>query len=440
MKTLSRPTGTQDWVKDRAQQLSHVERTLSAVFESYSFEPIRLPMMETVDLFKRGVGDATDIVEKEMFLLQGRGAETGSQDVLALRPEGTASTVRALQQEGLLYNQQQRVYYSGSMFRYERPQKGRYREFYQLGAEAFGFAGPDLDVELLLLARDCWQALGIEHYLTLELNSIGSADDRIAFGAALKAFLLPHASELDSDSQRRLERNPLRILDSKSAQTQHILTDAPRLEDFINPVAQAHFESLCEWLDDFGLAYRRNPRLVRGLDYYNNTVLEWMTDRLGAQGTVCAGGRYDGLVERLGGKPTPAAGFAMGLDRIVLLSELRQAEQQGLAAPANPVDVYLCIAQADSARAAERVAQRLRMALPALKLRVHRGGGKLDKQLKRADQSGAEVALIVGPEEVAAGTVVVKPLRGTGEAGAVAEDQLADRLQALLTVVPSTRL
>ena len=433
MSGLSRPTGFQDWVGPRARDLATVERTVGDVLDRYTFEPIRLPMMETIELFKRGVGDATDIVEKEMFLLESRGEDDNAQ--FALRPEGTASTVRALQQEGLLYNQQQRVYYGGSMFRYERPQKGRYREFYQIGVEAFGFSGPDLDAELLLLARDCWAALGIAEHLSLELNTIGSAADRAAFGAALKAYLEPLASELDEDSQRRLLRNPLRILDSKDARTQALLVDAPKLEDFVNDAAREHFAGLTAMLDGLGVTYQRNDRLVRGLDYYNNTVFEWTTTSLGAQGTVCGGGRYDGLVALLGGKAMPAAGFAMGLDRIVLLREVvaRQARE---CTTDRVVDVYFCVAGAAQQQLAEALAGELRKTLPTLKLRVHLGGGKLDKQLKRADQSGAQVALILGSNEAESGTVMVKPLRDDGASEPVSQGELAARLVVLLKTEP----
>ncbi|MEM9743672.1 MAG: histidine--tRNA ligase [Pseudomonadota bacterium] len=453
MSTLARPTGTQDWTGARARELAVVERVLFEVIESYSFEPLRLPMMESVELFKRGVGDATDIVEKEMFVLERRGnadtsdgargdgekgdgekgdGEKGDREALALRPEGTASTVRALQQEALLYNQQQRVYYAGSMFRYERPQKGRYREFYQVGVEAFGFAGPDLDAQLLALAADCWRALEIEGHLNLELNTIGSSADRARYGEALRSYLAPLRGELDQDSQRRLERNPLRILDAKAPRTQELLEAAPKLTDYINAEARAHFDELLRVLDGLGIAVRLNPRLVRGLDYYNNTVLEWTTEDLGAQRAVCAGGRYDGLVELLGGKPMPAAGFAFGLDRIVLLRELAASDNNATPIGGHPADVYLCAPKGVDSLQVELVARRLRSSLPGLKLRVHLGGGKLDKQLKRADSSGAQVALIFGPDEAAADTITVKPLRGNGDEQRVALVDVAQRLEAML--------
>ncbi|MGI9327253.1 MAG: histidine--tRNA ligase [Pseudomonadales bacterium] len=421
MKGLQAPRGMQDWPPQRARSLQQVESALTAVFAGFTYEPVRLPMMESVELFKRSVGEATDIVEKEMFLLQERDGDGGQ--LLALRPEGTASCVRALLQQGLLFNQQQRVYYNGSMFRYERPQKGRYREFYQIGAEAFGFAGPDLDVELLSLGTACWRALGIAEDVRLELNSIGSSADRAAFGAALVDYLQPMATELDADSQRRLQANPLRILDSKNPQTQALLEHAPKLEDFINPQAQAHFQGVMELLSELGIQFTRNNRLVRGLDYYNNTVFEWITDGLGAQGTICAGGRYDGLVEQLGGKPTPAAGFAIGIERVELLCSQRQQ-------PSNSaVDAYLCIQSETQLGWAHAVAAQLRGALPELKLRVHAGGGKLEKQLKRADACGAQVALIAGEREQQAQALQYKPLRRREDSVALALPDLLERLK-----------
>jgi histidyl-tRNA synthetase len=404
----------QDWAGGPARDLASLERTLIGVMEQFSFEPVRLPHLESVALFKRGVGEATDIVEKEMFLIQPR--QEDSREQLALRPEGTASCVRALLEQGLLFNQQQRVYYSGSMFRYERPQKGRYREFYQLGAEAFGYAGADLDAELLALAARCWQLLGISERVSLQLNNIGSAEDRRGFGAALVDFLMPRAEGLDADSRRRLDSNPLRILDSKSPDTQAILAGAPRLAEFVNEDSRSHFAQLTELLAALGIEYTVNERLVRGLDYYNNTVFEWVTEDLGAQGTICAGGRYDGLVAQLGGRPTPAAGFAMGLERVLLLCAAQQ-----IYPGADPVDAYLCVVGDAHRGHALAQAQALREALPGLRLRCHLGGGKLDKQLKRANACGAAVALILGDAEVSQAVMQYKPLRG-GEASQLALD------------------
>ena len=419
---IQAPRGMQDWPPERASRLREVERVLEGVLDGFSYEPVRLPTMESVELFKRGVGEATDIVEKEMFLLRERDADKG--DTLALRPEGTASCVRALLQAGLLFNQQQRVFYSGSMFRYERPQKGRYREFFQIGAEAFGIAGADLDAELLSLGRQCWQALGIADRVTLQLNTIGSSADRAAFGAALKDYLEPRRDALDADSQRRLDANPLRILDSKVADTQALLADAPRLDEFINPEAREHFAQLTALLDELGIPFQRNERLVRGLDYYNNTVFEWVTDDLGAQGTICAGGRYDGLVEQLGGKPTPGAGFAIGVERVELLQQLLD-DNVGR----SPVDAYLCIQSTDLTGWAHGQASALRKALPHLRLRVHAGGGKLEKQLKRANACGASVALIAGSAERASDALQFKPLRSGEPLAVLSLEAIIERLK-----------
>jgi histidyl-tRNA synthetase len=330
-------------------------------------------------------------------------------DSITLRPEGTAGCVRALVQHGLVFNQTQRVFYAGPMFRYERPQKGRYRQFWQIGAEAFGLAGPDVDAELIALGRSFWAALGIGAEVRLELNTLGSPQARAAYRDALVAYLTPHRERLDEDSRRRLERNPLRILDSKDPGTREILAGAPELPAFIDPESRAHFAALCELLDRLGIAFQVNAHLVRGLDYYTRTVFEWVTDALGSQGAVCAGGRYDGLVERLGGRPTAAAGFAVGLDRLVLLHEAVHGEASAAAAAA--ADVYVC-ALADHLQGwAFEVAEKLRLALPAFRIRVHAGGGKLKNQLKRADQSGARFALVIGEDEAAEGRPALKYLR-----------------------------
>jgi len=396
-----------------------VQGTLLAVLDSYAYEEVQLPLLERTELFSRGVGEVTDIVEKEMYSLEDRDG-----DSLTLRPEGTASCVRALQQHGLLYNQTQRVYYSGPMFRYERPQKGRYRQFQQVGAEVLGFAGPDVDAELLLLGQAFWTALGLAGQLRLELNTLGSGSARQAFRDALTAYLEPQREALDADSRRRLETNPLRILDSKVPETQALLAGAPRLADYVDDEGRRHFEALLGLLDGLGVAYTVNDRLVRGLDYYTHTVFEWTTDALGAQGAVCAGGRYDGLVERLGGKAMPAAGFAVGVDRVVLL-----AEQQGLEPPA-PADVYLCVADAQAVGPALALADRLRGALPGWRVRCHGGGGKLKNQLKRADASGARWALILGDDELAGGSLTLKPLRTQEEQLTLPVDDAIARLRS----------
>ncbi|MEQ1438573.1 histidine--tRNA ligase [Fontimonas sp. SYSU GA230001] len=383
----------------------HLHAVAARTFAAYGYGEIRLPLLEHTALFARSIGEVTDIVEKEMFTFQDR-----EGDSLTLRPEGTASTVRAGLEHGLLHNQQQRLWYAGPMFRHERPQAGRYRQFHQLGAEAYGMAGPDIDVEIIALSARLMRNLGIGG-LKLELNSLGSAAARAAYRAALVAFLERHAASLDADSQRRLHTNPLRVLDSKSPQTQAILRDAPTLLDALDAESRAHFEALQQGLSDLGIAYTLNPRLVRGLDYYGRTVFEWTTDRLGAQGTVCAGGRYDGLVEQLGGSPTPAVGWASGVERLLLLMKA-----QGIAAPDSAVHAYVCTLGEAAQRAAVRLAEQLRDRFPALRLIVNAGGGKLAAQLKRADRSGARLALILGDDEVAAGGVQVKSLRA-GTAG-----------------------
>ena len=381
-----------------------VEDTLRQVLDGFAYEEVHLPLLEFTELFSRGVGEATDIVAKEMYSLEDRDGTS-----ITLRPEGTAGCARALQQAGLLFNQTQRVFYTGPMFRYERPQKGRYRQFDQIGAEVFGLAGPDVDAELLALSWNFWQALGIQSQVTLELNTLGSAQCRAGYRQALVDYLTPQAKALDEDSQRRLTSNPLRILDSKSPQTREILERAPSLPDFIDTASREHFDRLCELLEQLGISWTHKPQLVRGLDYYTHTVFEWVTSALGAQGTICAGGRYDGLVELLGGKPTAGAGFALGLERVILLTENHGplAEQDFSAAS----DVYCCVLNTADQGWAMSVAAKVRQAQPNLRVRVHAGGGKLKNQLRRADLSGASWALLIGEDEVANNQVTVKSLR-----------------------------
>jgi len=385
-----------------------VENAVRRVLHQYAYEEVQLPLIEATELFSRGVGEATDIVEKEMYVMQDRDG-----DSLALRPEGTAGCVRALEEAGLLYNQVQRVFYTGPMFRYERPQKGRYRQFTQIGAEAFGFAGPDVDAELLDLTARCWRELGVADHITLELNTLGSRESRLAFREALVNFLSPHKAELDADSQRRLTTNPMRILDSKVPKTRDILAGAPELPQFVDHESRVHFDGLQQLLSDLGIPFLQNPALVRGLDYYTHTVFEWVTDRLGAQGTVCAGGRYDGLVETLGGRATPAAGFGMGLERVMLLHEVLYPDALAVEQSA---DLYLCIQDPSLQEATARIANQLRDGLPTLRVRSGLGAGKLKAQFKKADASGARWAVVIGVDEMARGTVTVKPLRaGDGE-------------------------
>lgn len=410
--------GMRDVLPQEARRWREVADAVTAVIRSYAYEELQLPLLEFTELFARGVGEATDIVEKEMYTLNDRDG-----DSLSLRPEGTASTVRALNEHGLLFNQTQRVFYSGPMFRYEKPQKGRYRQFYQIGAEAFGFAGPDVDIELILMSAECWRVLGLSDHVLLELNTIGAQPARAAYRDALVAYLEPRQSELDPDSQRRLRTNPMRILDSKNDRTQQVLEGAPLLSQYIDDDSRVHFDQLCAALDAAGVAYVANPKLVRGLDYYTHTVFEWTTQTLGAQGTICAGGRFDGLVEQLGGRSTPAAGFAMGLDRVVLMHE--QLSQKPLA---EAVDVYVCYAHESMMRAAQTLAQDLRV--DARRVRLHMGGGNFKKQLKRADASGADWALILGDQEIADDTVTVKNLR-SGEQATVTKSDLEGQLTQL---------
>jgi|TARA_B100001123_G_scaffold62977_1_gene69075 histidyl-tRNA synthetase len=409
--------GMRDIVPGQVERVSFVESCLLDTVTSYGYDEIRLPIIEQAGLFSRGLGEATDAVEKEMYLLDDR---DGGK--LALRPEGTASCVRAVINAGMLREGKQRLWYSGWMFRHERPQKGRYRQFYQIGVEAFGYPGPDIDVELINIAGSMWKRLGVQDEVTLEINSIGSRETRDRYKQVLVEYLTPFVSDLDSDSRRRLNTNPLRILDSKNVKTQEILTDAPELIEFLDESSTKHFEDLCERLERDNQAYRINPRLVRGLDYYTHTVVEWTTERLGSQGTVCAGGRYDGLIEQLGGVDTPAAGFALGLERVVLLHE-------SLGHPVNTssVDIYIAIIGDESYPYARRVAGILRN--NALRVRVHQGGGKIKAQMRQADKSGAKWAVIIGEKEIAENMLSVKFLRTDKEQRSVTLEAAIDLLK-----------
>ncbi|MFT7088251.1 MAG: histidyl-tRNA synthetase [Glaciecola sp.] len=378
-----------------------VEARIRELASSYHYQEIRTPILESTDLFKRSVGEATDIVEKEMYVFADRNG-----DSLALRPEGTACAVRAGTQHGLLYNQQQRLWYMGPMFRHERPQKGRYRQFHQLGMEAFGFEGPDIDVEMILIGARLWKSFGISDKVELQINSLGNAQARSDYRDLLVAYLQQHIDDLDEDSKRRLSTNPLRVLDSKDKNTQAIVANAPKLIDHLDEESQQHFTKLCERLDTLGIQYYVNPALVRGLDYYNRTVFEWVTSMLGAQGTICAGGRYDGLVEQLGAKATPAVGFAMGIERLVLLVESTQLEPM-----VNNADVYVTAMGEDAALAALVLVERLRDQFSYLKLQLHCGGGNFKKQIKKADASGAKIAIIIGDQEVNSKMFGIKWLR-----------------------------
>ncbi len=397
--------GMNDILPDETPCWQLLERTVAAVLGAYGYGEIRLPVVEKTALFKRSIGEVTDIVEKEMYTFDDRNGES-----MTLRPEGTAGCVRAAIQQGML-NTPRRLWYAGPMFRYERPQKGRQRQFHQTGVESFGISTPDMDAELIVLCARLWRQLGLTDCVALQINSIGNADARKAYRDALVAYLQEHLEALDADSQRRLHSNPLRILDSKSPETQAILDNGPTLKDFLDEESNADFARLCELLDAAGVAYLVNRRLVRGLDYYNKTVFEWVTDRLGAQGTVCAGGRYDGLVQQLGGKSTPAVGFAMGMERLVLL-----LAEQGVEADASTVDVYVVAVGSDAELMALVATERVRETNPQLRIMQHAGGGSFKSQMKKADKSGARVALIWGEDEVVAQAVTIKSLReGDGE-------------------------
>ncbi|SEP66996.1 histidyl-tRNA synthetase [Ectothiorhodospira magna] len=401
-----------------------LESTLRDVLAGYGYQEIRLPIVEHTELFARSIGEVTDIVSKEMYTFEDRNG-----DSLTLRPEGTASCVRAGVEHGLLHNQQQRLWYMGPMFRHERPQKGRYRQFHQIGVEAFGMAGPDIDAELILMTARMWQRLGLDQ-VRLELNSLGSAEARAAYREHLVAYFQARQDQLDEESRQRLHTNPLRILDSKNPDLRPLIQEAPSLLDHLDEASSVHFQTLQAILTQAGVTFTLNPRLVRGLDYYGRTVFEWVTDALGAQGTVCAGGRYDGLVAQLGGRATSAAGFAMGVER--LLSLLEDAGR--LPAPPAP-QVYLVLAGADTVAPGMALAETLRSALPGLRLLVNGGGGSLKAQFKRADRSGATWALILGETELAAGQVSIKPLRDPERPQmTVSMDDLTERLPELLAL------
>lgn len=421
-KNIQAIRGMNDYLPEDTALWQRIEGSLKQVLGSYGYNEIRMPIVEQTPLFKRAIGEVTDVVEKEMYTFEDRNGES-----LTLRPEGTAGCVRAGIEHGLLYNQEQRLWYIGPMFRYERPQKGRYRQFNQLGVEVFGLQGPDVDAELILLTARWWRALGISEHVALELNSIGSLEARANYRDALVAFLEQHKDKLDEDCKRRMYSNPLRVLDSKNSDIQALLNDAPELGDYLDDESREHFAGLCELLEQSGIPYTVNQRLVRGLDYYNRTVFEWVTHSLGSQGTVCAGGRYDGLVEQLGGRATPAVGFAMGLERLVLLV---QAVNPDFKAPAT-VDAYVISSGAGTQSAAMQLAEKLRDALPELKVMTNYGGGNFKKQFARADKWGARVALVLGEDEVANQQVVVKDLQ-SGTQETLAQSEIAARLASML--------
>lgn len=414
------PTETPTW--------QYIERVTQALVQSYGYREIRFPVLEQSQLFKRSIGEVTDIVEKEMYSFADRNG-----DELSLRPEGTAGCVRAAEQHSLLYNQQQRLWYRGPMFRHERPQKGRYRQFHQVGIESFGMAGPDIDAEIILISVALWRALGLGQSVRLEINNIGTAADRKAFGVALTTFLQQHKAELDEDSQRRLLSNPLRVLDSKVAGTQALLANAPSLAEFVSPETTAHYEQLKQLLRANNVDFIENSRLVRGLDYYNNMVFEWITDELGAQGTVCAGGRYDSLVSQLGGRGTPAVGLAFGMERLVLLLE---TAGQLPDAVSQVLDVTVLASDDVDAGQVLMLAEQLRDSLPGVRILSHCGGGKFNSQLKKAYNSGARVAVIVDPvPDAGEQTVRLRHLDDEGRSETVALQRLAGAIRDALAGV-----
>ena len=419
-KTIQAIRGMNDYLPTETPLWQWVENKVRSVLSAYGYAEIRMPIVESTPLFARAIGEVTDVVEKEMFTFDDRDEES-----LTLRPEGTAGCVRAGIEHGLLYNQEQRLWYMGPMFRYERPQKGRYRQFHQVGVEIFGIPNPEIDAELIALTARLWKDLGIFDHVTLQLNSIGSLEARKNYRQALVDFLQNHIDILDEDSKRRLTTNPLRILDSKDQRVQEVLNDAPKLHDYLDDDSHEHFAQLCALLDSLGIQYEINQKLVRGLDYYNKTVFEWVTSALGAQGTVCGGGRYDGLVEQLGGHATSGVGFAMGLERLVLL--VQEVNTQ-ITLP-SAVDIYIVYQGEGTTVAAFNLAEKLRSELPHLRTLLHCSGGNFKKQFKRADKSGAKLALVIGEDEVKNQQVVVKNLLQHSEQAVVALTDIINHIQ-----------
>ena len=417
-KKLQSVRGMRDILPEQSSSWQFIENTARELFNGYGYKELRTPIIESTDLFKRSIGDATDIVEKEMYTFEDRNG-----DSLTLRPEGTAGCVRAGMQHGLLHNQQQRIWYIGPMFRHERPQKGRYRGFYQAGIETYGIATPDIDAEVIAVAARFWKKLGFKN-VRLEINSLGSNEARQVYRDILVEYFSAHQEQLDEDSQRRLHKNPLRILDTKNPRMKQLVADAPDLLDFLDDESKEHFESLKERLDVMGIKYQVNSRLVRGIDYYNRTVFEWITDDLGAQGTICAGGRYDGLVKQLGGRETPACGFGIGLDRLQLL-----VEEQGLDKSEFDPNIYFVMVGKEAELVGLSAAESLRDSYSDLRIIVNGGSGSFKSQLKRADNSNADYAFILGGSEVEEKTITIKPLRKgleTSEQLTIPQDQLTD--------------
>ena len=417
-KTIQAIRGMNDCAPTESPLWQWVEGQVKQVLASYGYSEVRMPIVESTPLFARAIGEVTDVVSKEMYTFW------DNDEQLTLRPEGTAGCVRAAIEHGWIYNNEQRLWYMGPMFRHERPQKGRYRQFHQAGVEVFGIANPEIDAELIILTARLWKALGIDQHVSLQLNSIGSLEARANYRSALVAFLENHQDLMSDEEKERLVKNPLRILDTKNQALQQVLNDAPKLLDYLDEESRTHFATLCQLLDDMGIAYEVNPKLVRGLDYYNKTVFEWVTSALGAQGTVCGGGRYDGLVEQLGGHAAPGVGFAMGLERLVLL-----VQEVNAAVPvANTVDVYLVYSGEGATLNAFQLAETIRSALPQVRVMTHCSGGKFQKQFKRADKVDAKLALVIGESEVAEKTVVVKDLRSSAEQVTISQADIIETL------------
>ncbi len=422
-KKIQSIRGMNDLLPNDSATWQQIEKIVKNVLNSYGYNEIRTPIVEDTALFKRAVGEVTDIVEKEMYTFNDRNDES-----LTLRPEITAGCVRAGIEHGLFYNQEQRLWYLGPAFRYEKPQKGRYRQFHQFGVEVFGLEGPNIDAELILLTARFWKALGIEEHTTLELNSIGSVEARANYRNALVSFLEQHKDKLDEDCLRRMYTNPLRVLDSKNPVVQELLNQAPKLFDYLDEESKNHFDGLCHLLDKAGIKYNINQRLVRGLDYYNRTVFEWVTTSLGAQGTVCGGGRYDGLVSQLGGQPTPAVGFAMGVERLVLLV---QAVNPSLNRDSS-IDIYMISSgNEQTISAAQIMAETLRDGLPNRRIVTNYGSSNFKKQFAKADKLGAKIAVIIGENEIANQSVTIKNLQ-TGEQVEVAQKEIVQTCLAIL--------
>jgi histidyl-tRNA synthetase len=413
--------GMHDVLPEQTPLWQYAEHMIRDVLCAYGYSEIRLPIVEKTELFKRSIGEVTDIVEKEMYTFDDRNG-----DSLTLRPEGTAGCLRACLEHGLLHNQLHRLWYYGPMYRHERPQKGRYRQFFQLGVETYGMSGPDIDAELILIMDRLWKKLGIRDKVRLQLNSLGTIAERMVYREALVSYFQEHLDELDEDSLRRLETNPLRILDTKNPGMQQVVANAPELMAYLGDESLKHFNALTATLNDLGISYEINSRLVRGLDYYSKTVFEWVTDELGSQGTVCAGGRYDSLIEQLGGKPNFAVGFAMGIERLLAL-----IETLGNVPVTRSVDVYMIRVGETAEREGLRLAETIRNEAPGLKLQVNCGGGSFKSQFKKADKSGAAYAIILGDDEVSRGEVSVKSLRSEQEQQTLSQQQTITFLQGL---------